>query len=259
MRASRAQSPEGRRPRSRGSELSAEEEGVFRILARLAKPVANLTDMKKRDDPVMMERNMAHLGKLTRDTVRSAMDQEVLSRLDEVTYRLKKLEDDGKVTYKAAVEKADGLKVNEFYPEHDIEEAIFVKAVVALAAAVKIIERSITFPNSPWGFIYFCALESNKLARNFQLSRRQQLQLLLTYIPPSPQADLLSVPNLTLKECFGIISIYTDKSSTRDELEKKIYEWSLGNRTQEEMYASVTELLSLLKKVEPTLTPPNLF
>ncbi|RPH79025.1 MAG: hypothetical protein EHM77_06325, partial [Planctomycetaceae bacterium] len=243
-----------------------EGRGLYKMFLHLSKPISNLNDPEKRNDASTLDRNMKHLEKVTAQNVETGLNNDIKNLLQEFRRemqwknaehehqireyadRLERLELNEKLSARAQVEKQDGVTPLNNYPGEGASADVFQKALSSMGLAVKVIERKTLFANDPFNFILMLATESNKVAHAHRLSRGQQRDMILTYIPTnSPEYSLLELcGNLT--EMFAVISTYSDQVYTRAELERKINKWQLNNASHKTLNQSVVELLELLQK-----------
>jgi hypothetical protein len=162
--------------------------------------------------------------------------------------RLKKLEENEKLSNRISTEKRDELKPNPNYPILPANDDNLCKARMALINQMKINERKLTFENDPYNYILCLASESNKVAEVHLLTKDQQRDLLLANIPAmdSDQSYLGIADNLD--ELFKMISVLASNVLTISDLEKHINAWVCDNSTDKTMYKSITTLMDLLKR-----------
>ena len=159
--------------------------------------------------------------------------------------RVERLEENEKLSSRVSTEKKDGIFPNLTYPSIDADEDLVRKSVIALAAAVKVIERQHTYERDPYNFILFVALEANKVAAIHRLSANQQRELVLNALPIDHRRNYYSLA-ATLEELYQVISVLAPSILTISDLERSINKWQLENKNAETLMNSVTQLIDLL-------------
>jgi hypothetical protein len=168
---------------------------------------------------------------------------------DEVLYRVGRIEDNERLTTRAAIEKKDSILPNFIYPNVDASDEVHRKAVSQMNLRIKVIEKGSTFNADPFHFAQCVALESNIVAKNYDLSKKQQRDLILSYLPNSvPSYNVLKL-NDTLEGLLSTISTFSTNIMTRSALEKAINDWVLDVSGEKKMHASLCELLDYLNKM----------
>ena len=253
--------------------------GLHQMFKRLAKPIAVLNDPERRDLPEERERVQEHLAEVTPSNVRRALLTSLLAteenlrdyvldavmeireaskrELEEVQLafyedrhrlksRLKRLEENEKLSNRITTEKKDSVKPNPSYPTIPASEDLVRKAALVMAANIRIVERKITFDKEPFNFLYHLCLESNKVAATHNLTKDQQRDLILSHIPSSePEYNYIAIEK-SLSGIFAIVSTMSNSVLTITEIEKRINSWTIDNTTDTTMYKSITALLDLI-------------
>jgi hypothetical protein len=154
---------------------------------------------------------------------------------DEVLYRVGRIEDNERLSTRAAMEKKDSILPNIDYPTSDASNEVHIKAIAQMNQRVKVIEKGTTFSADPFLFAQCIAIESNIVARDFNLSMRQQRAMILSYLPISvPEYNILEL-NDTLEGLFSTISTFSTSIMTRSALEKAINDWMLDVSSERAM------------------------
>jgi hypothetical protein len=162
--------------------------------------------------------------------------------------RLNVLEAHEKLTSRALIEKRGALRVNYSYASTPADTETYRRALISLGIAIKVIEKSVTFQSQPFNFLVELALESNKCAQTFSLSKNQQTNGFLTFVPSSSKEYTLLTLTDSLEGMFDIISTYSTSMMTQNELEMKINNWKLDTSSLESLIYSATTLIDLYKK-----------
>jgi hypothetical protein len=146
---------------------------------------------------------------------------------DEVLYRVGRIEDNERLTTRAAIEKKDSLMPNFYYPTSDASNEVHIKAIAQMNQRVKVIEKGTTFAGDPFHFAQCVAVESNIVARDYLLSKKQQMAMILSLLPNSvPEYNVLEL-NTTLEGLLATISTFSTNIMTMPALEKAINDWML--------------------------------
>ncbi len=263
------------------------EPGLHQVLKHIVKPIKVVSDPNKRDKPEYRRNIDKHLQKITPSNVKSNLDHEFLhmasaiqesveenisnvhnelyremqklrhereqARLDaasaqSILERLKKLEENEKLSNRISTEKRDELKPNLSYPILPANDDNVRKARMAMINQMKINERKLNFESDPYNYILCLASESNKVAEVHLLTKDQQRDLLLANIPAMDSDNsYLSIAD-NLDELFKMISVLASNVLTISDLEKHINAWVCDNSTDKTMYKSITTLMDLLKR-----------
>ncbi len=172
------------------------------------------------------------------------MERKLNERIDEeVLYRVGRIEENERLSTRAAVEKKDTILPNLDYPTSDAPNELHVKAIAQMNSRVKIIEKASTFSADPFRFAQCIATESNIVARDFSLSMKQQRALILSYLPNSvPEYNILEL-NDNLQGLLATISTFSTSIMTRSALEKAINDWSLDVSSERAMHTSLCQLI----------------
>jgi hypothetical protein len=158
------------------------------------------------------------------------------------------LEAHEKLTSRALIEKRGALRVNHSYSSTPADTETYRRALVSLGIAIKVIEKNVTFQSQPFNFLVELALESNKCAQTFNLSKSQQTNGFLTFVPSSSKEYTLLTLSDSLEGMFDIISTYSTSMMTQTELELKINNWKLDTSSLDALIYSATTLIDLYKK-----------
>ncbi len=103
---------------------------------------------------------------------------------------------------------------------------------------VKVIEKGTTFAGDPFHFAQCVAKESNIVARDYLLSKKQQMDIILSYLPNSvPEYNVLEL-NTNLEGLLATISTFSTNIMTMPALEKAINEWVLNVSDEKAMHKS---------------------
>jgi hypothetical protein len=81
--------------------------------------------------------------------------------------------------------------------------------------------------------------ESNKIAADYQLSKKQQWSLIFEHIPVGDDYAYLE-GSADLEDLFLTVSTLATDVITRPNLEKQINEWKLINTDETSMFRSIT-------------------
>ncbi len=171
---------------------------------------------------------------------------------DEVLYRVGRIEDNERLSTRAAVEKKDSLLPNIDYPTSDASNDVHIKAIAQMNQRVKIIEKGTTFGADPFRFAQCVAIESNIVARDYLLSKKQQKAMILSLLPNSvPEYNILEL-NDTLEGLLATISTFSTSIMTRSALEKAINDWMLDVSSERAMHKSLCQLMDWMNKIRDT-------
>ena len=241
------------RSRHSTGDLAPNLQGLF---THLTKPLRNLNDPDTRDDPVRIARNTAHLDRLSGAAIENALMAGHLqpfltiieTRLKSLENRSNTLESHERLTSRALIEKRGSLKTNAYYDPEDAPPDTYRKALYTLALNVKVIEKKVLFDHNPFGFMVELVLESNKCATTHDLSKLQQQNAFLSFIPSSSKEFNMIRQCETLDGMFELISTYSSSLMTQNELESAINSWRLETNTQDTLISSTLHLLDLYTK-----------
>ena len=253
---SRATGPDPMKPTSRRSS-SERVVKLSSVITHIVKPVANLMDPTKRDDPGTRARNIQHLNELDEQIISNALYEEpvikgLLSNHAIMRREIDRLKTESRTSARALAEKTGALSPNAdyMYPLTHANETAFAAAVKAMQAKVRVIERGTTFQQAPYNFVAELCSESNNVASNFALSKDQQRELILSYVPSqSPTYHALKRSG-TLEGIFRAATDGSSKICTRAELGKQIADWTLDNSSAMNLTSSVDRLLVLIEQQE---------
>jgi len=198
---------------------------------------------------------------LSNERIRS----EMLQYIDEnYGARLLKIEQNERLTSRAATEKKDALRPCAGHPSQDADPEAVRKAHLQMNLVVRSANLVFDFRKSPFNWTAFIASESNKISLTHQLSESQHMELIITTLPSLSQSREYLEMCKTLAELFELISTNSTSIVTRVELEQKINAWKLNNESKDSLFDSVCEIYSLLNRnrdnygIEPP-HPPTLF
>jgi hypothetical protein len=141
---------------------------------------------------------------------------------DEVLYRVGRIEDNERLSTRAAVEKKDTLMPNFDYPTSSASNEVLIKAISQMNQRVKVIEKGTTFAGDPFHFAQCVAIESNIVAREYLLSKKQQMDIILSLLPNSVTEYNVLELNTTLEGLLATISTFSTHIMTMPALEKAI-------------------------------------
>jgi len=241
----------------------------------LQKVVYNLNDKETREDSDTLEKNVKYLDRVTADTISEGvrnsfkpiekrideriaramanmaveMGDEVYKSIQEkYEPRIKRMEEQEKLSTRVAVEKKDQLVPLPIYPRLDASDEVFTKAIHHLNSIAKVIERTCPFKDQPFNFLFQIAAESTVIAKNFKLSKSQQYNLIFSHIPLRHPVRFSLAMNKTLQDLLSMISTSSSMVFSRYGLEKMINSWRLDNRTESDMHLSLAKLGDLLDR-----------
>ena len=267
-----------RRARDQGTqeeETSTTEDDLRGPFRNLHKVVYNLNDRAARDDSEILRRNIRHLDKISAEAVTdgfrksfapieeeidkrvadsmantgAAMMREVHDKIQEdLGVRVRKMEENERLSTRVATEKKDQLTPLAIYPKDDATDNIFNKAMNHLNAAAKTIEKTCSFAEQPFNFLMQVAAESNQVAGYYRLSKNQQYGLIFSHIPLRHPVRMLLQMNKSLEDLLSMISTSSNQVYSRHGLEKMINNWRLQNTTENDMYLSLATLGDLLDR-----------
>jgi hypothetical protein len=167
-------------------------------------------------------------------------------------FRVGRIEDNERLSTRAAMEKRDSILPNIDYPTSDASNDVHIKAIVQMNQPVKVIEKGTAFSADPFLFAQCIAIESNIVARDFYLSMRQQRAMILSYLPNSvPEYNILEL-NDTLEGLLSTISTFSTSIMTRSALEKAINDWILDVSCERAMHSSLCQLMDWINKNRDT-------
>ncbi len=191
-------------------ESTTSEESLTAPIGKITKVLGRFN--KKNPDLQEREENDQLIGDITDRTIRDAfrkslrpdkeaIEQRLTSVLshylgdverkineridDEVLYRVGRIEDNERLSTRAAVEKKDSLMPNFDYPTSDVSNEVHIKATAQMNQRVKVIEKGTTFGGDPFHFAQCVAVESNIVARDYLLSKKQQMAMILSLLSNS--------------------------------------------------------------------------
>ena len=249
---------------------------LVKPFVNIAKVVNTLNDPEKRDDPQVREKNERYLRRITAELVERGLHNslqefreqqdmktahlvgtmvgrergDILQIIDEnVNSRLKRIEENEKLVARANTEKKDEVRVLLFYPpEPGAPGEVYRKALAQSNNTIRVIERTVLFNQDPFNFVMRLCRESNKIAADYQLSKKQQWALIFEHIPVGDDYAYLH-RSRDLEDLFLTVSTLATQVVTRPNLEKQINEWKLVNTNETDMFRSITRLFNLLDKI----------
>jgi hypothetical protein len=124
-----------------------------------------------------------------------------------------------------------------------------MKAISQMNQRVKVIEKGTTFAGDPFHFAQCVAKESNIVARDYLLSKKQQMDIILSFLPNSvPEYNVLEL-NTNLEGLLATISTFSTNIMTMPALEKAINEWVLNVSDEKAMHKSFCQLIDFMNKM----------
>jgi len=163
--------------------------------------------------------------------------------------RVKRIEENERLYSRTKVEKKDEIKSLPFYPHFPAKDEVFRKAQAQMNSCIKVIERTTNFNDSPFNFLYMVASNSVKIAKDFLLDENQHKSLILSHIPSTDNLYAFHNYNaLNIARLFEMISMNSNLSLTRTDLERQINTWKLARDSEIKMQRSIIDLLILLDK-----------
>ncbi len=237
---------------------SKERDGkLSSVIMHMTKPIANIIDPEKRDDPEYLARNMRHLEEINEDMISRALYaepviKELLTSVSAINRELGRLRTESRTSARALAEKTGAIIPNpdHTYPAAMASETMYTAAMKAMQLKVRVIERGCTFQQAPYNFIAELCAESNNVASNFGLTREQQRELILSYVPSQDPTFHALKRMGTLEGIFRAATDGSSKICTRAELSKQIADWTLDTSSAMKLTISVDQLLVLLEKQE---------
>jgi hypothetical protein len=251
------------------SEASKEGDGTFptglhNMFKHVVKPIGQLMDPELRDNVEVRARSVKHLDKITPSAVTRALrEEEVLIRQDrkmkdlievvvDMAKDMVKLKAESTTKARAAIEKSGQLYPSEGHPSeyNRCADDVWVKAVSALQAGVKVIERSVLFRDRPYDYLLEVCGYSNSIATSYGLSKLQHKSLILSAIPAtsvlSKELKLLT----SLDHIFALASLNASTIHTKAELDAKLEAWRLNFTSLPALIESIGNLKTLIADAE---------
>jgi hypothetical protein len=268
-----------RQRRKSGEQVDSttDEESLTAPIGKITKVLSRVN--KKNPDLREREENDQLIGDITNRSVRDAFrkslrpDEEAIEQRltsilsqylgdvekkineridDEVLYRVGRIEDNERLSTRAAVEKKDSLMPNFDYPTSNASNDVLIKAIGQMNQRVKVIEKGTTFVGDPFRFAQCVAVESNIVARDYLLSKKQQMDMILSLLPNSvPEYNVLEL-NTTLEGLLATISTFSTNIMTMPALEKAINDWMLDVSNEKAMHKSFCQLIDYMNKIRDT-------
>ena len=266
---------EARRNPAASGRSSTLEESLLGPFMNIQRVLGRLNNPATRDDPAVQARNVASLERVTAETVERGFgrslhpftvqqDQRTARMVGQLTgdmegkileliettlgARVRRIEDNEKLSARANTEKKDQLQTLLTYPpEPGASPDTYRKALAQSNHSIRVIEKSYTFTADPFNYVMMICRESNKLAADFYLSKNQQKNLILEHVPTSVVYNYMK-KSTSLEDLFLIVSTLSTHAVTRASLEKQINAWKLVNTDETQMYFSILQLMDLLDK-----------
>jgi len=221
-----------------------------------------LLDKNTRDDDRALARGARHLDNIYPSTVTTALREDrafveqqreielLKAQCTEMAAQVNMLKADARNKTHSIIDKSGKLRPNpdHTYPRESQPATpdIVIKANTQLTHAIKVIEKSMEFKESPYNYMLEVLGASNNVAFNYGLTKNQQLKLITNTIPPTHAiANELSLLN-TLDEVFDLVSTNSSLLMTKSELEAKIEMWRLNTSSHDGVSESLAELKRLI-------------
>ncbi len=239
---------------------SGDRKGLERVFLRVVKPIGTLIDVKARNDPTALNRARKHLDRVTGPSIKAALHEEqldggdaefkatVLKMLKNVTDELDELKQENMQKGKTLITKSRNLKPNlpDTYPSYNADKDAWQKAVRQLEIAVKNTERLYPLREAPYDFLLEIAGNSNTIAANFGLSKRQQRELIQATVPNTHPLYTELLLCESLEEVFQFASINSSSIPTKAETEASLDNWSIDLRSFPQLNESIGRLKQLI-------------
>jgi hypothetical protein len=238
--------------------------GLHNMFKHVVKPIGQLMDPLLRDDAEVRARSVKHLDKITPGAVTRALrEEEVLIRQDrkmkdlievvvDMAKDMVKLKAESTTKARAAIEKSGQLYPSEGHPSeyNRCPDDVWVKAVSALQASVKVIERSVLFRERPYDYLLEVCGYSNSIATSYGLSKLQHKSLIMSAVPAtsvlSKELKLLT----SLDHIFALASVNASTIHTKAELDAKLEAWRLNFTSLPALIESIGNLKTLIADAE---------
>ncbi len=125
---------------------------------------------------------------------------------------MSRIEENERLSTRAAVEKKDSILPNFDYPYVDAIDDVHRKAIGQMNLRIKVIEKGSTFNADPFHFAQCVEIESIIVAKNFDFSKKQQRDMILSYLPNSVPSYNVSELNETLEGLLATITLYQERA-----------------------------------------------
>jgi hypothetical protein len=190
---------EARRNPAASGRSSTLEESLLGPFMNIQRVLGRLNNPATRDDPAVQARNVASLERVTAETVERGFgrslhpftvqqDQRTARMVGQLTgdmegkileliettlgARVRRIEDNEKLSARANTEKKDQLQTLLTYPpEPGASPDTYRKALAQSNHSIRVIEKSYTFTADPFNYVMMICRESNKLAADFLLDQ----------------------------------------------------------------------------------------
>ena len=171
-------------------------------------------------------------------------------KMDLLIKDVAKMRLESRVEAKASTEKLGIIKPNKAasYPKSNCSDELYTKAVTAMSAEIKRIEKNCTFAANSYNWALEVMSSSNQVASNFGLSEMQHRELILSMVPRSDLS--IELDQMELTEMYKYVSSMSETLLTRGETEGKIDSWSIKLGSYGEMTMSIQSLKSLYMRLD---------
>jgi hypothetical protein len=264
-----------RQRKNQPQETSSSDEDLRGPFRNLQKVVYNLNDRDMRDDSDTLRKNIQDLDRVTAEAIldgfrksfvpieeemdrrmadgiaasQATQAREMYDYMDNnLVARIKRIEDQNRLSTRVATEKKDQLIPLPVYPREDASDNHFSKAINHLNSAAKSIEKVCPFAEQPYNFLMQVAAESNQVAAYYRLSKNQQYGLIFSHIPLRHPVRMFLQMNKSLEDLLNMISTSSNQVYSRYSLEKMINTWRLENKSENDMFVSLATLGDLLNR-----------
>jgi hypothetical protein len=163
-------------------------------------------------------------------------------------HRLRKVEENERLTSRVGVEKKDACLPIASHPQVDADDTAMQKANVAMGRIATIAGQTFPYSTDPFNHVVYICAESNKIALSHRLSARQHRLLILDAIPSQTNYHKYLEEAESLQVMFAMVSIYATTAMTRTELELAINKWRLDGSSSSSLFASIIDLNQLMDK-----------
>jgi hypothetical protein len=176
--------------------------------------------------------------------------EKMMSYIQKLGDRIDTLVDDGRSSTKAVLDKAVKVVPNEEYAVIPADDESYKKALTLMQASVRVIEKSFDFNVNPFNYLLEVVTRSNSIANNCGLSKVQQTNMIMSFIPVTSAVykDLLLLDDL--EGIFHYANLCSTTTLTRSEILAKIDSWSLNTTN----YATLNKSLALLRTLYADLS-----
>ena len=242
-------------------------------IMHLAQAMANL-NTEDRDQPRLVRNTDQHLRRVTGERVELSLEASLRKHTDlqDAKYaaalvserefileearrmmanqeqRLRKVEENERLTSRVGVEKKDACVPITSHPPFDADDSAMQKANVAMGRIATIAGQTFPYSTDPFNHVVYICAESNKIALSHRLSERQHRLLILDAIPSQTHYHKYLEEAEDLRVLFSMVSMYATSTMTRTELELAINRWRLDGSNSSSLFASIIELNQLLDK-----------